>query len=222
MNIGMILSGGSGARFGNALPKQYHELMGKKVISYSVDALTASQNIDVVIVVADPEFISEIKEKYPVACIPGGSTRNQSLRHGLEYIRSTFLDCEKVFITEAARPFLTTEIVDTYLHSLDEYDAVVTTQKITDSLGRIGEAVTMREEYYLIQAPEAFRFSMLYEYFKADSTISATVQQLPAERNVLNYYDFRHNLKITYPEDLVMAEHLMQIYGKEDGACGQR
>lgn len=218
MNIGIILSGGSGTRFGNALPKQYHELLGKKVISYSVDALTASQKIDAVIVVADPEFISEIREKYSVVCIPGGNTRNQSLRYGLEYIRSTFPNCEKVFITEAARPFLTTEIVDTYLSSLDEYDAVITTKQITDSLGRIGEAVTMREEYYLIQAPEAFCFSMLYEHFQENSPITATVQQLPAERKVLNYYDFRHNLKITYPEDLVMAEHLMRTYEKETEA----
>lgn len=222
MNIGMILSGGSGTRFGNALPKQYHELMGKEVIRYSVDALTASGKMDAVIVVADPEFVPVIREKYPVVCIEGGSTRNQSLRCGLDYIKHTFPDCEKVFITEAARPFLTTKIVETYLNALDEYDAVITARQITDSLGRVGEAVTLREEYYLIQAPEAFRFPLLYKHFKADAAISATVQQLPAERNVLNYYEFRHNLKITYPEDLVMAEHMMRIYGKGDGACGQR
>ena len=217
MNIGMILSGGSGSRFGDTLPKQYHELLGKEVIGYSVDALTASQKIDAVIVIADPEFISTLKEKYPVICVPGGATRNQSLRCGLEYIQRTFPGCEKVFITEAARPFLTMELVENYLSSLDDYDAVITTKQITDSLGRVGEAVTMREEYYLIQAPEAFRFSMLYEHFRADSNITATVQQLPAERNVLNYYDFRCNLKITYPEDMVLAEHLMRAYRKEEG-----
>lgn len=210
MNVGMILSGGSGTRFGGDLPKQYHELCGKEVIAYSVEALKGTRQIDSVVVVADPVYVPVLQEKYGTDCISGGKTRNASLRLGLEYIKNTFPDCEKVFITEAARPFLTAGLVEEYLTCLDEYDAVITTKQITDSLGRYGEAVTCRDEYYLIQAPEAFHFSSLYQHFREDSPITATVQQLPAERRVLNYENFRTNLKITYPEDLVIAEYWMK------------
>lgn len=210
MNVGMILSGGSGTRFGGNLPKQYHELCGKEVIAYSVEAMKEAQQIDAVVVVADLAYVPVLREKYGADCISGGKTRNASLRRGLEYIKKTFPDCEKVLITEAARPFLTAGLADKYLTGLDEYDAVITTKQITDSLGRYGEAVTRREEYYLIQAPEAFHFSALYQHFREDSPITATVQQLPPERKVLNYEDFRNNLKITYPEDLIIAEYWMK------------
>ena len=211
MNVGMILSGGSGTRFGGNLPKQYHDLCGKEIVAYSVEALKGAQQIDAVLIVADPTYTAVLHEKYDVVCISGDKTRNGSLRKGLECIKNTFPDCEKVFITEAARPFLTSGLVEEYLSFLDDYDAVITTKQITDSLGKHGEAVTRREEYYLIQAPEAFHFSSLYQCFRADSPVTATVQQLPVERKVLNYEDFRNNLKITYPEDIVIAEYLMKM-----------
>lgn len=210
MNIGMILSGGSGTRFGGNLPKQYHELCGKEILSYSVEALKNAPQIEAVVLVADSSYVPVLREKYDADCIPGGKSRNASLRRGLEYIKDTFPDCQKVFITEAARPFLTSELVEEYLTALNEYDAVITTKQITDSLGRHGEAVTRREEYYLIQAPEAFHFSSLYQCFREDSPITATVQQLPPERRVLNYEKFPNNLKITYPEDLVIAQYWMR------------
>lgn len=210
MNIGMILSGGSGQRFGSKIPKQYNMLMGKEVIGYSVDALKNAARLDQVIIVADPDSVSTLHTRYGVDCIAGGASRNDSLRRGLDYIKMTYPGCRNIFITEAARPFLTADLTDAYVDWLDEYDAVITTKHITDSLGRNGEPVTLRDEYYLIQAPEAFRFSLLEEYFRADSPITATVQQLPAERNVLNYFEFKNNLKITYPEDLMMAEYIMK------------
>jgi len=101
-------------------------------------------------------------------------------------------------------------LVDKYFALLDEYDAVITAQQITASLGREGEHVTDRSEYYLIQAPEAFKFALLERYFKADSPITATNQQLPPESRVFRNYEFRNNYKITYPEDLIIAEHLMR------------
>ena len=146
-----------------------------------------------------------------MTCIEGDSSRNGSLHNGLAYIRKNFPACRNIFITEAARPFLTAAIVDLYYDFLEDYDAVITASHITDSLGREGEDVTNRSEYYLIQAPEAFRFDALYNHFSRDSSITATVQQLPENRNVMKYYDFKPNIKITYPEDLAYAEHLLNL-----------
>jgi len=219
MNITLILSGGSGVRFGSGTPKQYYMLMGKEVIAYSLDASLKSLLTNKTIIIAGTQYVERLSSTYGVTCIEGGASRNESLKKGLEYIKASYPLCEKVFINEAVRPFLTIEIIDEYYRYLDEYDAVITTQHITDSLGRESEAVTMRDEYYLIQAPEAFRFDLLYQYFSADSPITATVQQLPADRNVMKYYDFKNNMKITYREDLLFAEQLMRLRSG-DGACG--
>lgn len=212
MNVAIILSGGAGTRFDNRKPKQYHALLGKEVISYSVEALMKSTLTEVIIVVAEKESVKRLTEKYGIECIEGDMSRNGSLKKGLDYVKEKYHSCQKIFINEAARPFLTAELADKYYGFLDEYDSVITTQRITDSLGREGEAVTNRKEYYLIQAPEAFRFDLLYEYFSADSPITATVQQLPADRRVLRYFDYKNNMKITYREDLLVAEQIMKLY----------
>ena len=214
MNISIILSGGEGKRFASATPKQYQTLMGKEVISYSIRAMRGSELSDGILVVSDSKSVERLAAEYYVPCIVGGSTRNESLRNALEYVRLYIKECKKVFINEAARPFLTAQIIDSYFRYLNEYDAVITAQHITDSLGREGEAVTDRDEYYLVQAPEAFRFDLLYRHFLADSPITATVQQLPADRKVYKCFDFKHNLKITYKEDLLHAEQIMRLlYG---------
>ncbi len=58
----------------------------------------------------------------------------------------------------------------------------------------------------MIQIPEAFRFKKLKEHFYPDSPITSIVQQLPKDSKVFRNYDFKFNLKITYPEDLFIAE----------------
>lgn len=216
MNVSMILSGGSGSRFGTDLPKQYNRLLGKEVISYSIEALKKSNSTDVIIVICDNSFAERLTSQYDVICVTGGSSRNASLRKGLDYIKVNFPECEKVFITEAARPFITAELVDKYFEYLDEYDGVITTKHITDSLGKYGEHITMRDEYYLVQAPEAFEFNAIYNSFDAESSITATSQQLPANSKVIKYFDFTRNMKITYPEDLLIAEQIMKLYNGEN------
>ncbi|BCK01219.1 IspD/TarI family cytidylyltransferase [Anaerocolumna chitinilytica] len=210
MNIALILSGGISTRFESGLPKQYNELNCKEVIAYTIEALKQSSKIDGIIISANAAYVEQLSKRYSVEVITGGTTRNQSLRNGLEYIKLIYPECENVFIHEAARPFITPDLVDNYFTKLDEYDAVITTQHITDSLGSHNEAVTDRSLYYLVQAPEAFKFDLLYKYFDADSLITATAQQLPPDSKIYKNFDFRHNLKITYPEDLTIAEALMR------------
>ncbi len=212
MNIALILSGGTGERFGGALPKQYHMLLGKEVVGYSVDALKASSMTDRLIIAAGEYALARLAAQYEVECVAGGASRNASLKNGLDYIYRKYPECKSVFINEAVRPFLTAELADEYISSLDEYDAVITAQHITDSLGRVGEPATDRSEYYLIQAPEAFRFEYLYRHFSADSPLTATVAQLPADRKVRKYFEYKHNMKITYAEDLLFAEQLMKLH----------
>lgn len=219
MNVCLILSAGISVRFGRALPKQYTLLNGKEVVSYSIDAMKQAKNVDAIVCLLDNEHEQDLRKKYDIDSTIGGASRNESLRNGIEYIKKKYPKCEKLFINEAARPFLTAKTVEEYFCKLDQYDGVITAQYLTDSLGQYNEAVTDRTAYYLIQAPEAFRFELLTKHFKADSPITATGQQLPPEANVFRNFDFRYNLKITYPEDLLIAETLMRYLNDKSGCA---
>lgn len=210
MNIGLILSSGEGRRFGGNIPKQYCKLVGKQVISYSIEAMKQCEDLDKIYVICNQSYVEELSKLYNVECIVGGESRNKSLGNGLERIKKDYPLCEKVFIQEAARPFVTQEIVSQYLNLLNEHDAVITTKKITDSLGSVNQWHVNREEYFLVQAPEAFRFPLLYKYFDEESEITATSQQLPEDSKVYCNYEFSNNMKITYGQDLQLAEMMMK------------
>ncbi len=210
MTAAIILSGGTGSRFGSDTPKQYHKIGGSYVVEYTLRAMRDS-GVDKVIVTVSEGFLDHPAFKgYDCTTILGGASRNASLKAGLDYIKEHFPECEKVIINEAARPFFTAEIADMYLSKLEEYDAVITTQKITDSLGGVGKWYVNREDYFLVQAPEAFRFGLLYRHFKPDSPITATSQQLPEGSRVYNNFGFGGNMKITYSHDLLVAAELMK------------
>lgn len=211
MNIGVLLSGGIGSRFGSEEPKQYLELNHRKVIEYSLDAFRKSKGLDRYFVVVAPEHCKQCP--FPleagVALVPGGSTRNGSIKAALDHIVKTAPDCEKIVIHEAARPFLTASIVDDYLAILDEYDAIIATKKITDGLASVHQWMVKREDYFLLQAPEGFRFSRLLQCFDGNSPMAAAIQQMPPESKLFRYENFPNNVKITYPEDLIVAASLM-------------
>lgn len=206
MNISVILSGGKGERFGSREPKQYHSLNGKEVIGYVVDTLKQSIQTDKILIVASRPL------DYDADYVQGGKTHNESVRNGLDYIRENY-PCKNVLFVDSARPFITAQTVDLFFSRLSEYEAVITAQHITDSLGKNGEQFVERAEYYLIQKPEAFRFDMLYDCFDAESARTAIVQQLPVNTQLYKCFDIGMNMKITYPDDLVIAEQLMKMRG---------
>lgn len=209
MNIGIILSGGIGNRFGGSIPKQYQTICGKEILSFSIDALKGSKLIDKIIITSQKQYIEKLSSCYDVTTIEGGDSRNKSLYNALQYIAKNYV-CEKVIILEAARPMVTAEIVDDYLQRLDKADAVITGQKIVASLGCYYQHVVDREKYYLIEAPEAFRYPLLYENFDANSSITATNQQLPENAKIDINFSFLNNLKITYPQDIFYCEKIME------------
>ena len=217
MNVTVVLSGGVGARFGNELPKQYQSLLDKEVIEYVINAVTAASSNDKSLIVAAKSDMPRLVNTYKIDCVYAGSTHNASVKNGIDYIKSHMPECKNVMFVDAARPFIEASIIDSYFRDLEEYDAVITTKRITDSLGYKNELYIDRTDYYLIQKPEAFRFEMLYEIFTCDSTVTAIVQQLPNYTKVHKRFITSHNLKITYPDDLLLAEFLMkqQTYTSE-------
>lgn len=213
-NIIMVTAGGVGARFGASVPKQYVEIGGRQVISYVIEACRQSRQADAIVVVAHPHYHEELANNYGVDVAASGPELNVTKRNGLDYIRQHSA-CEKLVVVDAVRPAVETHVIDKFFTLLDEYDAVGSARKITDSLGHYGEWVVNREEYYTLSTPEAFRFALIDRHFKADSPITESIQQLPDTSKVFLDFDVPYYDKLTYPEDLVRLQFVLAQRRKE-------
>ena len=101
-------------------------------------------------------------------------------------------------------------MIDRFFQLLDEYDAVACARKITDSLGRYGEWIVNREEYYTLSAPEGFNFKLIDKHFKADSPYTESIQQLPDTSKVYLDFNVPYFDKLTYPEDLARIQSMIK------------
>lgn len=210
-SIGIILAGGIGSRFGADKPKQYCKIFDKEMIWYSIDAFHRAKSIDDFIVVVDANEMQSgrLAKDYGVTLVQGGSTRNESFKNALDYINATFPDCKKIIENNAACPMITPELIDEFMGLLDEYDYVNTAYKITDALGSYKDRIANREDFYLIQAPDAYRFPLLYKHFDKDSELCHPAHQLPLTATEYRYFDYTDNYKVTYPDDIKIVEMMM-------------
>ena len=216
-NIGIILAGGIGSRFGADRPKQYCTIFGKEMIWYSIDAFRKAKSIDDFIVIVDKTEMEKgrIAADYGVTTVEGGSSRNGSFKNALDYIAEHYPDCERIIENNAACPMITSDLIDEFIGLLDDYDYVNTAYKITDALGSYKDRIADREDFYLIQAPDAYRFPLLYKYFDENSTLCHPAHQLPLDTKEYRYFGYTDNFKVTYPEDIKIVEVLMERRNKQ-------
>ena len=212
-SIGIVLAGGIGTRFGGELPKQYCQIRGKEMIAYSIELFREARAIDDFIVVLNPEEFENgrIARQYGVRTVCGGKTRNYSFKNALEYIAREFPDCEKIVENNAACPLTKPQTIDSYIRLLDEYSYVQTAFRITDALGSYVSRVVDREDYFLIQSPNAYRFREIRACFNPEHPNGHPVVQFPKEVKGYNAFTTETVLKVTRPNDIKITEVLMAL-----------
>lgn len=226
----LIPAAGSGSRMGNGLPKQYLPLAGKPMIHHALQTLCRAPRIARVFVVlapGDSEWAqhdwSEFSDKLVVLDC-GGATRAASVLNGLRAASaSSVSDDDWVLVHDAARPCLGVAQLDKLMDELVD-DAVggllavpvADTLKRSDAVSRV-ERTESREGLWQAQTPQMFRYKLLANALTAALTAAggtsitddaSAVEALGLHpRLVLS--DAR-NLKVTYPEDLALAEIILQ------------
>jgi 2-C-methyl-D-erythritol 4-phosphate cytidylyltransferase len=210
-NILVILAGGSGVRYKANKPKQYSTINGKELLEYSIDEMKLSERADKILVVLnnDPKSMERVSKEYNVEVLAGGKERAYSFQNAIDYVKFHYPECKKIIFHEAARPLVNHDVIDKYFDLLDEYDFVESCKKISDSLGSYVVQAPRREDYYLIQAPEAYKFSVLDQYYNCDSDIYFAANQFPAFVKGYQYFDIPNNIKLTKPEDKALIEFLL-------------
>lgn len=216
----VIPAGGSGRRMQSRSPKQYLLLNGKPVLVHTLLQLQQSPLIaEIVLVVpeSDLSYVREnIEEPYMLtkirAVIAGGRERQDSVRNGLAGIGD---DCDIVVVHDAVRPFFSAELLASVISAAIQSGAAIAgipvkdTVKEVDGVGSIARTLN-RETLWMAQTPQAFQRGILQEAYRraAEDDFHGTDDASLVERldiPVKMVFGSYRNIKITTPEDLVLA-----------------
>lgn len=209
----IVVAAGKGLRVGGDKPKQFRDLNGKPVIRWSIEAL-AHAGADMIVTVIAPETLAEAEAALAgiagLVFVPGGATRQDSVRAGLEALAERAPD--RVLIHDAARPHLPREVIARLLAALEEHPGAIPVLPVVDSLAVAGEGGVMagkatREALRRVQTPQAFRYPAILAAHRAwDGPTDAgdDAQVLTASKGSVALVDGDERLKkITFAEDLM-------------------
>ncbi|WP_219226284.1 2-C-methyl-D-erythritol 4-phosphate cytidylyltransferase [Pedobacter antarcticus] len=218
--IAIIVAGGKGSRMNHAVPKQFLELQGKPVLMHTLEAFAncaLKPEIILVLNIHQHEFWEELCRKYEFTIahqlVKGGAERFDSVKNGLKKIKGDGV----VAIHDAVRPLVSPELIENAFRAAELEGNAITALQAVDSV-RIqieGQHATPlnRNEIFLVQTPQAFQLKQLkkayLQPYRIDFTDDASVVEkagypihlLPGERT---------NIKITYTEDLQLADWFLQ------------
>lgn len=226
-NTAIVLAGGSGSRMKSSVKKQYLMMQGSPVLCHSLEVFQACPRIDEIILVCGKGEIeqcrSNIVEPYGFTkvtdIVEGGKERYHSVHEGLKAIT----DCTYVLIHDGARPFVDEDILNRVLDELPKCRACVVGMPVKDTIKMSNadgfvDRTLPRELLWSIQTPQSFEYALIREAYDKlaeqeiaeikvtdDAMVAEYILQIPVKL-VEGSYD---NIKITTPEDLLLAELIL-------------
>ena len=213
MNIAIILAGGSGTRFKSKIPKQYFKIGNKSIINYTIDAFEKSSLIDKIIIVVDKKYTNDISKKNPNhIVVSGGKSRFESSYNG---ILACPKNSKKVLIHDAARPFISQEIITSCIEALNNYEAVVTSIQTTDTVIRAKNMeviqVEDRNQIFLNQTPQGFKYKTILDAHKnRTGSVTDDISLLDLNETKCKVIKgSKKNIKITTNDDIQFAMHIL-------------
>ena len=217
----IIAAGGRGVRFGADRPKQFLDLGGRSILELSVAALAASDRIHEIVVALPEEHVGAGAKALrqaisrPVVVVAGGARRQDSVANAFAKASK---DADIVLIHDAARPFVTGDVIDRAITGAEQHGAVIAAMAVRDTVKQTGDAFAdgsrliratiPRDSVFLAQTPQAFRRDILARALDEGKHVDATDEAMLVERLGVPVHvvegDAR-NVKITTPEDLAAA-----------------
>lgn len=215
----LIVAGGKGVRMKSDTPKQFVELNNRPLLIHTIDAFSSAFQSDHLVLVIPNGYINYWKElcaehqfHTPHNIIEGGPHRFHSVKRGLTMIPANAL----VAIHDSVRPFVSKELIDKGFSIATKKGNAIPAMAISESIrevsGSLSKAVN-RDRYRKIQTPQFFHASLIkkaYERpFNENFTDDATVLESSGQQIYL-FDGEPSNIKITTPDDLVMAEAIIK------------
>jgi 2-C-methyl-D-erythritol 4-phosphate cytidylyltransferase len=211
----IIVGAGFGSRMQSEVPKQFMLLNGKPILMHTIEAFHYSDFKPEIIVVLNVDFHTyweQLCEKYnfsiPHTLIKGGLQRFHSVKNGIKAIRGKSV----IAIHDAVRPLASNELICCSFREAEQTGNAVVAIKSKESVRQQKGNSSLslnRDEIYLIQTPQTFQFEILNKAYKQEYRNEFTDDASVVERTgiTLNLIEGESkNLKITFPEDLTLAE----------------
>ncbi len=217
----IIVAGGKGTRMGTPIPKQYLEIGGKPILMHTLEVFfDYDPNLTLVLVLPEVDFPfwKELCEKFsfniPHEMVPGGKSRFQSVKHGLDH-----LDWEEglVAIHDGVRPFVSREVIAAGFEEALRSGSAIAVVPLKDSIRKLTDDdrsfYQEREYFRLVQTPQTFNLNRIKKAFDVTElhhfTDDATVFEHQGWQVSLIAGN-QENIKITTPEDMEYASYLIQ------------
>ena len=220
--VAIIVAGGSGTRFGAELPKQFLELGGKPILMRSIEAFANSGNCPVDVIVTLPSDQMDLWQRLcdrhgfsvPHRVVPGGETRWHSVKHALDSMGDVN-EVDIIAVHDGVRPMVTADVICRTIAAARRDGAAIPVVALNDSVRQVvGEAshALDRSTLRAVQTPQAFdarlllgAYSLPYQPTFTDD--ASVVEQLGHPITLVE--GDPHNLQITRPMDLALAEYLL-------------
>ncbi len=222
--VAIVPAAGSGNRMGRELSKQYLSLGGMPLLVHTLNVFEKCPLVDALLVVVPPPDVEAVRTgmlprwnlKKLAGVIPGGKERQNSVRAGIEALDR---DADIVIVHDAVRPFITVGLIENCIRAAEEEGAATVGVPVKDTVKEVGADGRVvrtcdRTLLWLTQTPQAFRRDIIENAHRAavrdgyrGTDDTSLVERLGiAVRMIGGDYG---NIKITTPEDLVIAEALL-------------
>ena len=230
----IVLAAGAGKRMQSAVAKQYMLLDGKPIIWYALNAFEKSEQIQQVILVVGageiPFCREEIVERFGFTkvkeIVEGGAERYLSVWEGLKCLEPE--EGNFVFVHDGARPFVTETIIRDAYEAVREYGACVVGMPVKDTIKVVDEEdfavqTPNRKTLWAVQTPQVFEELLIYKSYEEvvqnleelkakgiEITDDAMVVETVSNRKVKLIKGSYENIKITTPEDILVAQSFLK------------
>ncbi len=222
----IIPAAGFGERMGATIAKQFLPLKGKPILVYTLERFQQCAEVNEIIIATQKssmeqieELLSEFQITKAVTPIPGGERRQDSIANALNYIHE---QSEIICVHDAVRPFIHLREITQTIETAKYFGASIVAVRAKDTIkkastdGRV-EHTLQRSSLWMVQTPQTFQRKILVDaYANAErNQLTATDDSYLVEKIgispiiVEGSYD---NIKITTPDDLLLAELLLQRF----------
>lgn len=214
----VIVAGGSGSRMGSTTPKQFLLLNDQPILMHTLARFAECDNIELILVLPNNEIKSwqQLCLDYGFTIdhhiIEGGNTRFDSVKNGLEQVQEGSL----VAIHDGVRPLISIATIENSYKVAKAKGNAIVAVPLKDSIRkREGESTVSknRSDYYLVQTPQTFQSSLIkqaYANIADGSKYTDDASVFESQGGEINLIEGNYkNLKITTPEDLIIAQALL-------------